>query len=108
MSWKVWKGRFYLLAQIFTRKMNDKILCEQLLQLLPVQRWTSKTVDTILLQGDAMYQTAIYEGEVSDTESSSVVDLPNLAKWPRKLISCNPILWSRGWVGDCIRCGECK
>ena len=52
-------------------------------RVFPVQQWTSKTVDNILLKGDRTYLNALIhvDGDIPDEESMSVNNLPTIACW---------------------------
>ena len=47
----------------------------------PVSRWTTQTVDRILVEGDAMYVKAFEEQTIPDTETLPLTSLPDRARW---------------------------
>lgn len=48
----------------------------------PVSRWTTPTVDRILVEGDAMYVKAFEEQTITDTETLPLTSLPDRTSWP--------------------------
>ena len=53
------------------------LLCAQS---FPVQHWDTATVDQILIQGDRMYLNALESQRIPDTDTLSLIYLPNQAR----------------------------
>ena len=50
-------------------------------QSYPVWHWGTATVDGILIEGDRMYLNALESQNIPDTETLSLIYLPNQAHW---------------------------
>ena len=53
------------------------LLCAQS---FPVQHWDTATVDQILIEGDRMYLNALESQRIPDTDTLSLIYLPNQAR----------------------------
>ena len=60
--------------------MSFSALSCMCVQSFPVQHWDTATVDQILIEGDRMYLNALESQRITDTDSLSLIYLPNLAR----------------------------
>ena len=60
--------------------MSFSALSCMCVQSFPVQHWDTATVDQILIEGDRMYLNALESQRITDTDSLSLIYLPNLTR----------------------------
>ena len=53
------------------------LLCAQS---FPVRQWNTATIDQILIEGDRMYLNALEIQSITDTDTLSLIYLPNQAR----------------------------
>ena len=61
-----------------------------------VSQWTADTVDQILTEVDAMYVKAFDDGTIPDTETLSLMHLPDCVRWPTMTVDpakLNQLSW---------------
>ena len=56
---------------------------------MPMNMWNSRTIDKIVVQGDAMYRNALADGRIPDAETLSVDDLPVAVGWACEVVAKN-------------------